>query len=60
MGEVLLGYDVALMAQSGSKDELLKLDKDKLTDALITQSSIEQIAEIEQMMGCFWEGILLD
>ncbi|SQI44143.1 Uncharacterized protein conserved in bacteria [Leminorella richardii] len=58
MGATLLGYDVATMSQEGSFAELMSLDKERLTDAVVRQSVTDNSAEIERVMNAFWSGVV--
>lgn len=57
MGAFLLGNDIAMMSGVESMRELLKLDDEKLTDAIYRQNRFEHINNIEQIMDDFWRGI---
>lgn len=57
MGAYLLGNDMAVIANADSLKELLTLDIEKLTDAVVRQSRSESPEEIERVLGDFWSGI---
>jgi predicted nucleotidyltransferase len=57
MGAVLLGNDTAAMGQRSSLAELMRLERERLTDAIVRQSEADDMTEIEQMMNDFWDGM---
>ncbi|NIG21179.1 hypothetical protein F3J37_21105 [Pantoea sp. Al-1710] len=57
MGAYLLGSDIAVIASAASMKELLTLDIEKLTDAVVRQSRSESPEEIERVLEDFWAGI---
>ncbi|KFC99543.1 hypothetical protein GRAQ_04920 [Rahnella aquatilis CIP 78.65 = ATCC 33071] len=57
MGAFLLGNDIAMMSSRDSMDELFKIDADKLTDAIVRQTSTESAEVIEQICFDFWTGL---
>ncbi len=57
MGAYLLGSDIAVIAGAESLKELLTLDLEKLTDAVVRQIRSGSPEEIEQVLEDFWAGI---
>lgn len=57
MGAFLLGSDIAAISTGESYVELLRLDRERLTDAIVRQSSSESAGEIDWMMDDFWRGM---
>lgn len=37
--------------------ELMKLDRERLTNAIVRQSDMDEVTEIEQIMNDFWGGV---
>ncbi len=60
MGAVLLGSDIAVISEHSSLVELMRLDRERLTDAIARQSDVDDMAEIEQIMNDFWHGMISD
>lgn len=60
MGAVLLGIDIVAISERSSLSELMKLDRERLTDAIARQSNIDDMKEIEQIMNDFWAGVVND
>ena len=58
MGAVLLGCDIAVMSGLPSLTELMLLDRERLTDAIVRQSDVDEMTQIEQIMNDFWGGIM--
>jgi len=58
MGAVLLGSDIAVISEHSSLAELMRLDRERLTDAIARQSDVDDMAEIEQIMNDFWHGMV--
>jgi predicted nucleotidyltransferase len=57
MGAALLGSDIAIIIESPSLNELMQLDTERLTDAIVRQSHGDDTEEIEQIMDDFWNGV---
>lgn len=57
MGAFLLGSDVAIISAGETHMALLKLDKEKLIDAIVRQSRDGKVQEIDQLINDFWQGI---
>lgn len=57
MGAVLLGSDILAISERSSLAELMRLDRERLTDAIVRQSTMDDMAEIEQVMNDFWRGV---
>ncbi|WP_312239915.1 hypothetical protein [Pantoea sp.] len=57
MGAFLLGCDIALILADESYAELLRLDRERLTDAMVRQCRTADADEIGQTMEDFWAGI---
>ncbi|HCM1931032.1 TPA: nucleotidyl transferase AbiEii/AbiGii toxin family protein [Salmonella enterica subsp. salamae serovar 51:c:-] len=58
MGAVLLGSDIAAIGERSSLAELMRLDRERLTDAIVRQSGADDMAGIEQVMHDFWDGMV--
>ncbi|ECG3781102.1 hypothetical protein EXA83_17970 [Salmonella enterica subsp. enterica serovar Breukelen] len=58
MGAVLLGSDIAAISERSSLAELMRLDRERLTDAIVRQSDADDMTEIEQIMNDFWDGMV--
>jgi predicted nucleotidyltransferase len=57
MGAILLGNDIAMICAGGLKAELLKLNIEHLSDAIVRQSMTEDAEYIGQILNDFWFGI---
>lgn len=58
MGAVLLGNDIVVISEPLSLAELLRIDRERLTDAIVRQSDADDMAVIEQIMNDFWDGMV--
>lgn len=58
MGAILLGSDIAVISEHSSFEELRRIDRERLTDAIVRQSDVNNSAEIEQIMNDFWNGMI--
>lgn len=55
--ETLSGVERRTLTPVNSMDELFKIDADKLTDAIVRQTSTECAEVIEQICLDFWTGL---
>jgi len=57
MGAFLLGSDMATISVASSLDELMRLDRERLTDAVVRQCDTDDVRDIEELMNDFWNGV---
>lgn len=57
MGAVLLGGDIVAISEHTSLAELMRLDRERLTDAIVRQTDVGDMT-VEQIMNDFWNGMM--
>lgn len=58
MGAVLLGHDIAAISKAASLNELTRLDKERLIDAVARQYDAGDTEKIEQVINDFWMSFI--
>lgn len=57
MGAFLLGSDLAAISAGEALADITRLDRERLTDAVVRQLHAVDAGEIDQMMTDFWQGV---
>jgi len=54
---VLLGGDIVAISEHTSLAELMRLDRERLTDAIVRQTDVGDMT-VERIMNDFWNGMM--